>query len=367
MRTLRAAILASAISAAIGPARAGATGVTRIADVVVPARFTPYAQQRTQEKSRLIQSGAAVVDPILSANLDGGGLTFNEPSFKDLDNDAENVSSDDPAVQSSPKKIGTATEIQVRLSRNQSWSSMDLAGDLAGADPMEAIANSVANYWVRRQQAVFVSTMKGVFADNAAAPSGGDTHTQNDMTRDLSGLNSGVYSAGVTDFGGKGFIDATLTMGDSMEDLTLVMMHSIPYATALKNNLIAFKTVSDNQNAVQVPTYLGREVIVDDGVPFSGGVFETWLFGRGALRIGMGSPKVPTEVDRKPENGNGAGQEILYNRVEWVIHPVGHAFIMGSIPAGGPTNANLATAANWSRVFPERKQIKMARLITRES
>jgi hypothetical protein len=365
MRALRlASILAS--TALVGPARAGATGVTRIADVVVPTRFTPYVQQVTTEKSRLIQSGAAVVDPVLSANLNGGGLTFNEPSFKDLDNDAENVSSDDPTVQSAPKKIGTATEIQVRLSRNQSWSSMDLAGDLAGTDPMDAIANRVASYWVRRQQAVFIATLRGVFADNAAAPTGSDTHVQNDMTRDLSALNAGAYLKGTTDFGAGPFVDATLTMGDSMDELTLVMMHSVVYGTALKNNLIEFVTASDNQGAVRIPTYLGREVIVDDGVYNAGGVFETWLLARGALRIGMGSPKVPTEVDRKPENGNGAGQEILYNRQEWAIHPVGYAFIQGAIPAGGPTNADLATAANWSRRFSERKMIKIARLITRE-
>jgi hypothetical protein len=34
---------------------------------------------------------------------------------------------------------------------------------------------------------------------------------------------------------------------------------------------------------------------------------------------------------------------------------------------GGPTNATLATASTWRRVYPERKQIKIARLITRES
>lgn len=365
MRTRATFLAASALAMATGPARAGATGVTRIADVVVPARFTPYVQQITQEKSRLIQSGAAVIDPVLSNNLNGGGLTFNEPSFKDLDNDAENVSSDDPTVQSTPKKIGTATEIQVRLSRNNSWSSMDLAGDLAGEDPMEAIANRVGYYWTRRMQAAFVATMKGVFADNAAAPTGGDTHTAGDMTRDLSALNGGVYAQGVTDFGGKNFIQATLTMGDSMGDLSLVMMHSIPYATALTNNLITFKTASDNEGAIQIPTYLGREVIVDDGVPFNGGLFETWLFGRGALRVGQGSPKTPTETDRKPENGNGGGQDILYNRTEWTIHPVGHAYI-GATPAGGPANADLQAAASWRRVFPERKQIKIARLITRE-
>ena len=108
-----------------------ASGVTRIADVVVPEIFSPYVQQMTQEKSRLIRSGAIVLDAQLNSALAGGGLTFNEPSFKDLDNDAENVSTDDPATDSTPNKIGTATEIQVRLSRNNSWSSMDLSSSTA--------------------------------------------------------------------------------------------------------------------------------------------------------------------------------------------------------------------------------------------
>lgn len=342
-----------------------ASGVTRIADVVVPEIFSPYVQQMTQEKSRLIRSGAITLDAQLNSALAGGGLTFNEPSFKDLDNDAENVSTDDPATNSTPNKIGTATEIQVRLSRNNSWSSMDLSGDLAGADPMQAIANRVSDYWTRRQQAAFVATLNGVFADNAAAPTGTE-HVQNDMTHDVSGAS---FVDGVTNFSAEAFIDATATMGDSMEDLTMVMVHSIVYARMLKNNLIDFVSDSVNGNAVRIPTFLGREVIVDDGVPRSSGVFNTWLFGRGAVRGGMGSPKVPTEVDRKPAAGNGGGQDILFNRTEWIIHPVGHAYA-GTPPNGGPSNAsttnNLAHADSWKRVFSERKQIRIARLITRE-
>lgn len=360
MRT-RALALATTVLAA-GPARAHAAGVTQIADVIVPAVFSPYVQQITQQKSRIIQSGVATVDATLSNELSAGGLTFNEPSFKDLDNDAENVATDDPTVVSTPKKIQTADEIQIRLSRNQSWSSMDLASDLIGVDPMDAIANRVAYYWTRRIQAAFVATMNGVFNDNAAAPTGSDTHTINDMTRDISGA---AYAAGVTDFSAQAFIQATLTMGDSMADLSMVMMHSIVYAKALQNNLIQFVPASANPDATLIARFLGREVVVDDGVPFNGGVFQTWFFGPGAFRMGMNSPKTPTEVRREPSAGNGSGQEILFNRTEWIIHPAGHAFI-GAASKGGPDNTGLANAANWARVFPERKQIKIARLITRE-
>lgn len=337
-------------------------GTTAVADVVVPEQFTSYTQQLTEQKSRLIRSGAVSRDPFLDNFLAGGGLTINAPSWKDLDDDADNVSSDVTGT-SNPNKIGTATEIAVRLSRNNSWATADLSAALAGDDPADAIANRVADYWVRRLQAVFVATLTGIFADNAAAP-GGTEHVQNDMTHDVSG---GGFVDGVTNFSAEAFIDATLTMGDSMESLGMIMVHSIVYGRMQKNNLIDF--IPDARGETEIPTFLGREVIVDDGVSFSGGVFESWLFGSGAVRLGMGSPKVPTEVDRLPDAGNGGGQEVLYNRTEWTIHPAGNAYV-GTAAIGGPSNAatanNLAAAASWQRVFTERKQIKIARLITRE-
>lgn len=345
--------------------------ITQVQDVVVPEIFTPYAQQITEEKSRLIQSGAAVRDASIDGLLAGGGLTFNVPSWKDLDNDEERVSTDSiPAEYTNgvadpdPKKIGTATEVAVRLSRNQSWSTADLASVLAGADPMGAIANRVGAYWARRLQAAFVATMNGVFADNDASP-GGSEHVQGDLTNDVSGS---AYSAGVTDFTAEAFLDAALTMGDSQDSLTMVMVHSVVYNRMQKNNLIDF--IPDARGEVTIPTFLGHEVIIDDGLPAAGGVYQTWIFGPGAIRLGVGTPKVPTEVHRLPGAGNGGGADTLYNRVEWALHPRGHRYA-GTAPDGGPTNAattnNLANAASWGRVFGERKQIKIARLITRES
>lgn len=342
-----------------------ASGTTAIADVVVPEIFTPYVQQLTEEKSRLIRSGAVVRDAALDGFLAGGGLTEHMPSWKDLDNDAENVSSDTTGT-SSPNKIGSAQEIVVRMSRNNSWATADLAAALAGSDPADAIANRVSDYWARRAQAAFVATMTGVFADNTAAPTGTE-HTAGDLTVDVSGSS---FAEGVTNFTAENFIDATLTMGDSAEALGMIFVHSIVYGRMQKNNLIDFIEDSINGQAIRVPTFLGRIVVQDDGMPRSGGVFQSWLFGAGAVRMGMGSPKTPTEVDRLPSAGNGGGQEVLYNRVEWVIHPVGHKFAVASPASGGPSNAatsgNLAHVDSWQRVFTERKQIKIARLITRE-
>lgn len=346
-----------------------ANPATSVSDVVVPEIFTPYTQQLTEEKSRIIQSGLAVRDPSIDNLLAGGGLTFSVPSFRDLDNIDERVSTDTSvpfnhpdaslpdgvARPPNPNKIQTSTEVAVRLSRNNSWSSTDLTAALAGADPMEAIADRIAYYWTRRLQAAFIATWNGVIADNVANDNG-------DYVNDISGS---VFIDGVTNFSAEAFLDTSLTMGDSMEDLTAVVVHSVVYNRMQKNNLIDF--IPDSTGRVNIPTFLGREVIVDDGIPRRDNVYDTWLFGGGATRLGIGQAKIPTEVERKAGGGNGGGQEVLYNRVEWALHPVGHAFSMTATPNGGPANAELSDATSWNRVFPERKQIKFARLVTREA
>lgn len=360
---------------------------TQIADVIVPAVFTPYVQQMTAEKSRLVQSGIVTIDEYLSGLLSSeGGLTFHVPSFRDLATaDADRVSTDAKhfsfetgvAVGSGagildpdPFKITTQDEVCVRLNRNGSWSSMDLAAALAGADPMQAIASRVADWRVRRLQLAFVATMGGVSKDNGVNDSG-------DYANDIAGS---AFADGVTNFSAEAFLDALLTMGDSQQDLTGMIVHSVVFNRMQKNNLIDF--IPDATGQIQIPTFLGREVIIDDGMPFStsavrgvgtagaAGIYETWIFSRGAVRMGVGSPKVPTEVERKAGAGNGGGQEVLYNRWQWIIHPIGHAFSVASPASGGPSNAattgNLNIATSWNRIYGERKQIKFARLITRE-
>lgn len=364
---------------------------TLVSDVVVPEIFTPYVQQMTEEKTRLIQSGVLARNSLMDTLLAGGGLTFNVPSWRDLDNDSENVSTDATAdtfghilngtsidlagalsalSDSRPKATGSDTEVAVRLNRNQSWASSDLSADLAGEDPMDSIASRVSNYWARRMQAAFVATINGISKDNGANDSG-------DYASEIVGSS---FVDGVTNFSAEAMLDAALTMGDSQEDLTAIMVHSVVYNRMQKNNLIDF--IPDARGETVIPFFLGRMVIVDDGVPSgtsvvradgsagTSGMYETWLFGAGAVQLGVGNAKVPTAVTREEKAGNGGGQEVLYSRVVWSLHPVGHAYT-GTAPNGGPSNAattnNLNIATSWNRVYPERKMIKFARLITREA
>ncbi len=336
--------------------------ITAVTDLITPAVYVAYQQRMTEQKSRLVQSGAVVRDPEMDDLLGGAGLTFTMPKMSDLADTAANVSLGATGSAITPINIAATEEKAARMSRNQAWGSVDLAKALTGEDPQMAIAERVAPYWTRQLQLHVLDQLKGILADNTANDSG-------DMTHDISA--SGVFADGVTNFSAAGFIGAAGTMGDSENQLAVVVMHSVVYQRALLNNLIDMVQDSANPLAAAIPTFLGREVIVDDGLTaITGNVYQTLLLGRGAIRLGVGTPKVPAENYRTPLDAAGGGSETLISRVEWMLHVNGTSYV-GTSPVGGPsigTSSNqLGAAGSWNRVATERKQVKIARLLTTEA
>ncbi|HEL8745379.1 TPA: coat protein, partial [Listeria monocytogenes] len=63
-------------------------------------------------------------------------------------------------------------------------------------------------------------------------------------------------------------LDAKQLLGDSSDRLSLMVMHSAVYTALQKQNLIAF--IPNARGEVNIPTYLGYRVVVDDGVPSTG-------------------------------------------------------------------------------------------------
>ena len=323
--------------------------VTRISDVIVPAVFSDYVLRMTAEKARIFQAGILSSDPRIGSFLSGGGQTLNMPMWNDLSG-VSNVSNDDPASIATPAKMSAAADIAVRLSRNKGWSSADLVADLAGDDPQTVVANRVVDYWSREFETILVSMLTGVFAKNVLTNS-------SDMVNDVSATSGATASA---------IIDTAQTMGDASDDLSTIVMHSQIYASLAKQNLIDF--IPDSEGKVHFPTYLGYNVIRDDSVLVTGtgptAKYWTYLIGKDALAFGEGSARVPVETYRYPAQGNGGGVEELWSRRELVMHPKGMQFVVGGMAGLSPTNAELAAAAAWARVAPERKQVKLAALVS---
>ncbi len=306
---------------------------TRIQDVVVPEVFNPYVIQRTAELSKLVRSGIVVPNPELDKLALAGGKLINMPYWDDLNGDDE-VLSDDGAL--TPDKITAKRDVAVLLMRGKAWSVNDLARALSGDDPMKAIGDLVAEYWVRMEQKTLFKTLEGAFKGT----------NSNTNVHDISALGADNKFTGTT------FIDAKTKLGDAADKLTAIAVHSAVFAELEKQNLIEY--IPNSQGIVEFPSYLGKAVIVDDGCPKEGDVYTTYLFGRGAVGRGEGAAPVPTETDRD----SLAGDDILINRRHFILHPRGIKFKNASVAGDSPTNAELAEAANWERVY-EPKNIRI--------
>jgi hypothetical protein len=260
----------------------------------------------------------------------------------------------------SPEKITTGRDIVVRQVRTKSWSTANLVADLAGADPMEAIANAVSDYWIRQFNAILVATLHGVYLDNVANDLG-------DMVNDIGTDAVGAPTAAEL-VSAEAIIDTKQTMGDAAEDLRVIIMHSVVYSRLQKQNLIDF--IPDSRGEINFPTYLGYRVIVSDTAKRVVGVnrteYITYLVGAGALcwheASLRSSPMI--EVDRQPLQGGGVGVDILISRRQFVLHANGIKWTDNAVAGEFPTNAELALATNHDRVYAERKQIPIAFLVT---
>ncbi len=317
---------------------------TKIENVIVPEIFNPYVVQRTMELSALVQSGIVENTEEFDRLASLSARTANMPFWNDLTGADEILDDQNPLT---PGSIQAAQDEAVILRRGRAWGANDLAANLAGSDPMGAIADLVAAYWARRMQAILISILKGVFSSS--------TMTGNIL--DISGTsgNDGTISAST-------FVDAAQRLGDAKEQLTGVLMHSATEASLAKQDLIATERPSEGE--VVIKTFMGKRVIVDDGCPVDtvNSSYTTYLFGPGAIALGNGNPVgfVPTETARN----SLAGEDFLITRKTLILHPRGVRWTPKTgVPDGvSPSNTELADGDNWTRVF-DNKAIRIVAFI----
>jgi hypothetical protein len=326
---------------------------TRIADVIAPEVFNPYVVNRTMELSALFQSGIVGTVQELAGGLNKGNRYFNMPFWNDLTGDDESLE-DTAGWALTPDKITSGQDMATQLFRGKAWSATDLAKTMSGDDPMGAIGDLVAAYWARRMQAALISTLKGTFNGPLAT-----THVNKIAAEATTGVSD------TTKVSGAAIVDTMSKLGDAHEVLTGIVMHSVVYFNLVKQGLV--EDVRDSTGKVLYKAYLGKRIIIDDGVPVVAGTdatspstkYTTYLFGQKAVGYGEGSPEVPTETDRDKL----AGEDILVNRKHYTLHPRGVKFTNTTVAGTAPTNAELETVGNWAKVYSD-KHIRMVALIT---
>lgn len=329
-----------------------------LSDIIDVTVFQDLPAVNSVEKTAFFESGIIARNALLDGLANAPGKLAELPFWKDLGDDEVNYSTDATTDVATPLKTSQGEQISRKIFLNQGWSAADLASELVmGADAMTHIRSRVDAYFTRQWQRKLIASVNGVYADNVANDAG-------DMVNDVA-LEAGLSATAANKIGVDSFVDLMGTMGDSMGEIAALAVHSAVYRQMIKNNDIDF--VQDSTQTLQIPTFMGKRLIVDDSMPVVAGAtngfkYTSVAFGAGAFGYGEGAPITPVEVEREAAQGNGAGIETLWVRKTWLLHPMG--FQHTGTPAGVSfNNTELAAATSWDRVV-DRKNVPMAFLVT---
>lgn len=334
---------------------------TTLADVFIQDVFESYQVEDSVEKTAFVESGAVVASAAFNELAQTSGRITTMPFWRPLDASTEpNYDNDVYTDVAEPQAVGTDEMIARIADLNEGFSSADLVIPISGKEPLKYVAAHIDGYWNQQFQRRVLATSIGIYNDNVAANGG-------DMV-----VNISISDGTVTDanrFSAEAVVNATLTLGDAMSKITGLAVHSVVYGRMLKLDLIDF--VPDSEGKLTIPTYMGKTVIVDDGLPVLPGTgaapklqYVCILFGTGAFGYARGTPAKPSEFEREASRGNGGGFETLWSRKRWIIHPYGFSFTSTTItgPGYAPTWADLKLATNWERKL-SRKHIPLAFLV----
>jgi hypothetical protein len=326
-------------------------------DIIVPEIFTPYLIEATTQRDAFLSSG--VVQPMAELDASEGGDFINVPFFSaNLSGDFE-VLTDSSSL--TPGKITANKQVGVVLHRGRAFESRDLAALAAGADPMAAIATKVASYVANQRQKDLIKCLEGVF--------GGLTSNTGAAFIDLS-----FDKTGQTALGPRQVAKARALLGDQGDKLTAVAMHSavyydlverkaIDYITNTEARLSTAATGASTINAIagsiasayagdnSVPTFMGLRVIVSDDLAPTSTNYPVYFFTAGAIASGE-QMALRTETDRDIL----AKSDAMAIDLHYCYHPIGARW--GTTV--NPTQAQLATIGNWTKVY-ETKNIGIVR------
>ena len=292
-------------------------------------------------KSVFWQSGIIKNDSELTKFMQAKvGSVFEFDYFLDLD-DNEGRISDDSATVAGTDGIATQTDKAIGNYRNRSWAARNITASLSSTgDPLVAIAGRVGAYWARQMDITVMAIVAGIEADNIA-------NDASDMVNDQSSVAVSIEL----------ILDTVQTSGDAQDGLGGMICHSA-IQTALKKQGVTDRIYDTNTGEYLYEALAGRRLIITDSVPVVAGVYTSYIVGAGVIGYGEGSPKRATEIDYIAGTGNGAGEESLWSRKEFCLHPYGFSFT-GTPASTSPTNAEFEDAASWDRNV-ERKRVNVA-------
>ncbi len=355
--------------------------ITSISDmVVVPEKFAAYVEDRTVEKSSLVNSGIATSDATVAQLINGmpkGGRFIEIPAWNELGGEPSVFGESKLSATGITTKSWQAT-LQIW---QKAWGATDLSRVLGGADPMAAIANLIADWRNIQEQKIYLAILKALLDPTSGAIK---AHI-NDISSKTGNSGADAYiSDGAT-------LDTKQVLGDRYSSLGMVFMHSAVYTYLQKNGMITRNPIFDpSQSSIEMERYLGYTINVDDGMPYTcytaaessasgaiavtteniseiqphcateltagtsyvtkgAAVYDTYFLGGGAFIRETGTPEGLKTVET--DRDTLGAEDYLINRWAQIIHPRGFSWNVGATLANSekyPSIADLGKAANWT-------------------
>lgn len=301
----------------------------------------------------LLSSGILVEAPENVVSANDKGYTVAIPKWNTLSGDSVQITS---STSTTINNFTDYKDVGVWVEREKAWGSDQMVAIVAGKDPTEEIARQLGMYGAIEMHRIAMKTLTGVFATALAT-----THTY-DGSGDVINPDS--------------IVEAKYLLGDNNDLLKVIVMNSKVEADAIKQKILTYDNGgAETYNTGRVGNLLGLVPTISDKLAAVSSVYSSFIGAYGSMIYKLRNRPVQRftnanvykigqfEVELNREAKTAGGQDELIMRWSGLTHVPGVAWQTGSV-ASNPTDAQLATGSNWSKVATDDKLIKLVQLKT---
>lgn len=324
-----------------------------------PEVFADYMSEQPTWSNAIIASGILQQDSTIMNLIGSEGNVATLPFYKAMDIADYEPYNNDGNTNNTPKEISGGKQTTMLIQRMMAWKAQDFTKELTGADPMQHIANSVADYYRQVWEAELMNIVNAVMG--------------------LDSMKDHVYNIALSE--GSSVQDANRidettmiyaqqkALGDMANGFGIAIMNSLIFARYQAMGLVNYNKYTI-QNAmtseVNLPTINGLIPVVSDRstVDTSGDVpkYITTIVGQGAiLTAEKTNYNEPYYTDYDAETK--AGIEKLYTKEGRVLHPNGFNLKVASIAGESPAKTELGNKDNWELAY-KAKNIRIGQIIS---
>lgn len=344
---------------------------TSISNLWAPAIWIPAIREKQTTFPSLLNSGVAVMAPVLDAAASGPGTSVNIPSLRDITDQDDEIQVENTAP-TTDNVITSGLQVAPVLNRVWKTSSTALAAQVSGADPVDAVTSMLGQSRQKRRQKTLLAILRGLFgtavaANGAAALSALRLGGTSAEPFDESGLDATSEQLFSPDM----FIDAKAILGELADELAngVMWMHPNIKARLEKLDADGFKSGVPSGLSFTITTYRGIPLYTSESLvragSTSGYVYDTYIASRGSIGIGE-KPQAADVIDTASlqlDTDKGKNNEIIYDRNRFLLH-VNGAKWKGTPGGQSATNAELQTTTNWELAWGSAKAVGIVAIRT---